>query len=221
MPLLSLRRSLALAVIAAVSLSLGHGDAQDKQPAAGPAPADKDYESLVKPLLAKHCLVCHGAQKPKGDLRLDQLASDFGRDADRRRWQEVLKRVKAGEMPPEGKPRPSDDEIKLLAGWIETRVKLAEAKRAAEGRVVLRRLNRTEYENTVRDLLGLDVALKELLPLDSSANGFDNVADALHTSSFLMEKYLEAADHALNIAITNGPQPQLIKKRYSLKDQHS
>ena len=94
-----------------------------------------------------------------------------------------------------------------------------DAPPTAHGRVVLRRLNRTEYENTVRDLLGIEVELKDLLPLDSSAEGFDNVGDALHISSFLMEKYLEAADKALNVAIANLPQPPLVNKRYSLKDE--
>ena len=89
---------------------------------------------------------------------------------------------------------------------------------ASHGRVVLRRLNRTEYQNTVRDLLGIDVDLKELLPLDSSAGGFDNVGEALHISSFLMDRYLDAADKALNVAIANLPQPPLVQKRYSLKD---
>lgn len=86
-------------------------------------------------------------------------------------------------------------------------------------RAVLRRLNRAEYQNTVRDLLGIDVDLKELLPLDSSAGGFDNVGEALHISSFLMDRYLDAADRALNVAIANLPQPPLVKKRYSLKDE--
>jgi hypothetical protein len=87
--------------------------------------------------------------------------------------------------------------------------------------VVLRRLNRIEYENTVRDLLGVEVDLKELLPADSSANGFDNVGEALHLSSFQMEKYLEAADKALDLAIANRPEPPpAVKKRYFMKDQH-
>ena len=90
----------------------------------------------------------------------------------------------------------------------------------AHGRTVLRRLNRIEYQNTVRDLLGIDVDFQEMLPADSSANGFDNIGEAMHVSSFLMEKYLEAADTALSLAIANGPQPPVIKKRYSLKDQH-
>lgn len=84
----------------------------------------------------------------------------------------------------------------------------------------MRRLNRVEYENTVRDLLGVKVALQDLLPPDSSLAGFDNVGEALHTSSFLMEKYLETAETALDVAIANGPQPKLIKQRYSLKETH-
>ncbi len=92
-------------------------------------------------------------------------------------------------------------------------------KAVVRQRAVLRRLNRTEYQNTVRDLLGVDVDLKELLPLDSSAGGFDNVGEALHISSFLLDRYLEAADKALNVAIANLPQPPLVKKRYSLKDE--
>jgi len=123
-------------------------------------------------------------------------------------------------MPPKSKPRPAEQEVRALSGWISGRVQAAEAARRAHGRVVLRRLNRVEYENTIRDLLGVNVELQELLPLDGSANGFDNVGEAMHVSSFLMDRYLEAAEKALNMAIANGPRPPLIKKRYSLKDQH-
>src|SRR5688572_5965278 len=88
--------------------------------------------------------------------------------------------------------------------WTGRIAAAEDAERAAEGRVVLRRLNRVEYENTVRDLLGIQTELKELLPLDTSADGFDNIGAALHTSSFLMDRYLEAADVALGMAIVNG-----------------
>src|SRR5207237_6855700 len=116
----------------------------------------------------------------------------------------VLKRVKAGEMPPKTKPRPPQKELLALSDWIGARAEAAvAARRAAEGRVVLRRLNRVEYENTVRDLLRVQADLKDQLPQDGSANGFDNAGAALHTSSFLMEKYLEAADTALTLAIAN------------------
>jgi mono/diheme cytochrome c family protein len=170
--------------------------------------------------LAKHCLECHGIEKPKGNLRLDRLSPDFADKASRDRWLTVLEQVQTGAMPPKGRPRPPEKDAQTLAHWINGRVAAALAARRAEGRVVLRRLNRVEYENTVRDLLGVTIDLQELLPQDSSSDGFDNVGAALHISSFLMEKYLEAADKALNVAIVNGPQPPVIKKRYFLKDQH-
>src|SRR5439155_6373085 len=129
--------------------------------------------------------------------------------------------VRAGEMPPKAKPRPPEQDVQALTDWIRGRAEAAEAaRRATQGRVVLRRLNRVEYENTVRDLLGVPVELKDMLPQDTPAHGFDNVGEALHVSSFLMEKYLEGAEKALNVAIANGPRPPLITKRYSLKETH-
>ncbi|MBI2478581.1 MAG: DUF1592 domain-containing protein [Planctomycetia bacterium] len=83
-----------------------------------------------------------------------------------------------------------------------------------------RRLNRFEYQNTIRDLLGVNVDFQELLPMDSSANGFDNGGEALHVSSFLLERYIDAANIALDLAIANRPQPAMIKQRYSLKQSH-
>ncbi|HVX60652.1 MAG TPA: DUF1587 domain-containing protein, partial [Pirellulales bacterium] len=133
----------------------------------------------------------------------------------------MLERAAAGEMPPAEKPRPGKEELQEFTAHLAERLRAAEAaERTAQGRVVLRRLNRTEYENTVRDLLGVHVKLKELLPLDSAADGFDNVGEALHVSSFLLERYLEAAETALDAAIANGPQPPLINKRYRLSDTH-
>ena len=171
----------------------------------------------LRTFLAKHCQECHSGAKPKGAFSLDKLAPDFDNAANRERWLAVRKRVQTGEMPPKAKPRPPVKDVQALAGWIDAR---AAAARLAHGRTVLRRLNRIEYQNTVRDLLGIDVDFQDMLPADSSANGFDNSGEALHVSSFLMEKYLEAADTALGLAIANGPQPPTIKKRYSLKDQH-
>src|SRR5205807_2120124 len=115
---------------------------------------------------------------------------------------------------------PEAKDVKALSGWVGERVAAAAARRAAEGRVVMRRLNRLEYENTIQDLLGIVVDLKEQLPQDGSANGFDNVGSALHTSSFLMEKYLEAADKALSLAIAGRPKPAVVTKRYSARDSH-
>jgi len=194
--------------------------AQFVGPVAGRVDAGQ-FDDRIRPLLVKYCQECHSGEKPKGDFLVDRLTGDFTNDANRERWQTVLEQFKSGAMPPENKPRPAEQEVESLTRWIDSEITAAAvARRAAQGRVVFRRLNRVEYENTVRDLLGIDVGLKELLPLDTSANGFDNIADALHTSSFLMERYFEAADTALNVAIANLPQPPAIKKRYSLKETH-
>jgi len=182
-------------------------------------PLDPQYQEKVRPFLSAHCQECHGSKKPKGDLDLTRLSTDFDRAAVREQWQHALKRLQAGEMPPKERNRPPADQIRAVVAWIKSKSEAAASKQLAEGRTVLRRLNRFEYENTVRDLLGIHVELQEMLPQDTSAYGFDNIGEALHTSSFLMEKYLEAADLALGKAIANGPKPAVVKKRFSLKDE--
>src|SRR5262249_50890010 len=153
-------------------------------------------------------------------FRVDQLSGDFADQASRERWLAVSKRIKAGEMPPKAKPRPPEKESRALAGWISARTEAAEsARRAVQGRAVLRRLNRVEYTNTVCDLLGIEVDLRRMLVPDGSMDGFDNVGAALHLSSFALERYLEAADAALNLAIANKPAPAKMRQRYSLKDE--
>src|SRR5689334_640725 len=184
----------------------------DAKSAADPAP----------PFFAQHCQDCHAGSKPKGDFRLESLSHDFADNANRKRWLSVLEQVKEGTMPPAEKPRPPAKEVEALIGWINERTGAAEAARsAAVGRVVMRRLNRAEYANTVRDLLGVDVELNDLLPEDISSSGFDNSAEALHVSSYLMDGYLEAADRVLDAAIADGPQPLTIKKRFDVKDEKS
>lgn len=180
------------------------------------------FEKHIRPTLVKHCYSCHSqsVDKPKGDFRIDTLTTNFNDNTSKDAWPLVLKQIKSGEMPPKTKSKPSETELKLVSEWINSGIKIAKEKRTSEGRTVLRRLNRIEYENTMRDLLGVTVELKELLPPDSSSNGFDNIGEALHTSTFLMDKYLEGAEKGLNLAIANLPQPPLIKKRYSLKDMH-
>lgn len=194
--------------------------ADDPQP--DPGHDATAFRDRVQPFVTKHCVECHRGDKPKGDLGLDRVANLFESASARKGWQAIRDRVTAGEMPPEERPRPTADEIKSLVDWIDAGVQDGvRRERAAQGRVVFRRLNRVEYQNTIRDLLGVSIDVKDLLPVDSAADGFDNVGDALHVSSFLMEKYLEAADTALNNAIANHPKPpNRISKRYSLKETH-
>jgi hypothetical protein len=181
-------------------------------------PADNPSEKF----LAEHCFACHSGEKPEGKLDLKGLALDFGEKAKRDRWQKVVEQLKSGAMPPKDNPRPPAKEIKGLIAWIDRRVAAAEAAhRGDQGRVVLRRLNRAEYRNTVRDLLHVDVDLNDLLPVDDSAGGFDNSAEALHVSSYLMDNYLAAADRVLDAAIASGPRPWQIDKRFDLKEEKS
>jgi hypothetical protein len=181
---------------------------------------DQLVQTHIHAFLAKHCLACHGTEKPQADLRLDRLSADLSDATARETWTAVVERLEAGEMPPKEKPRPSAHDIKQFLADIKPPLAIAIASdRARQGRTVLRRLNRVEYQNTIRDLLGIQLNLKDLLPQDGSANGFDNSGAALHTSSFLMEKYLDAADAALNVAIANFPQPPLVKKRLFCQNQ--
>jgi mono/diheme cytochrome c family protein len=169
------------------------------------------------PFLARHCLSCHRGEKAKGGFRADRLTADFADPANRERWRDAVERVRAGEMPPADRPRPDAAEAK---GFVEYVERTDAARRAVTGRVPLRRLNRIEYENTVRDLLGIELDLRELLPPDTSANGFDTNSGGQHVSSYLMDRYLDAADAALAAAISNSPKgPPVIGKRYSLKDE--
>ena len=162
--------------------------------AVGPAtrtaePDPKPSDEPARPFLAQHCQACHAGDKPKGNFRLDSLTQDFTDKANRERWLAVLEQVKSGTMPPKEKPRPPAKDVAALTDWIQRAGGRRPRPPGMPPRAgsSLRRLNRAEYENTVRDLLGVDVDLKDLLPPDTSTNGFDNSAEALHVSSFLME----------------------------------
>jgi hypothetical protein len=186
------------------------------------AAEDKAPAPPAGPLFEQHCQKCHSGEKAKGDFQLESLSPDFSDRKNRDRWLSVLEKLKSGEMPPKAKPRPPRDEVDALVGWIGEHASAAEAaRRATEGRVVLRRLNRAEYANTVRDLLGVEVDLADLLPPDTSTSGFDNSAETLHTSSYLMRSYLEAADRVLDAAIANKPPPFVLKKRFDIKKESS
>ena len=168
--------------------------------------------------IKEHCLRCHGPEKTKGDLRLDQLDTDFAKPSTFERWREVVARVQAGEMPPKKEPRPQPAQVQVFVRQLSARLDDAAAKHRAEGRVVLRRLNRVEYENTVRDLFAVNVAVKEMLPEDAIAQGFDNVGAALNISPVLMERYLEAADAVITAALLPVHKLESKTERFNLYD---
>jgi len=172
------------------------------------------------PFLENHCFDCHDSTEQKGKLRLDNLKFDPTDAANAKTWIQVLERVEANEMPPKKKDRPPEPERAAFIQSLARDLMPAEtARQKAEGRVVLRRLNRTEYQNTLHDLLGVDTDLKSLLPEDTTALGFDNIGEALHLSSVLMERYLEAADAALDEIFVKGPRPETKKWDVTLVPQ--
>ena len=174
--------------------------------------------SISQPFFKEYCLRCHGPEESKGDLRLDQLDADLSQPTTFDRWREVVSRVQDGEMPPITEPRPQPEQVADVLKRLSTRLDEASAKQRTEGRVVLRRLNRVEYENTVRDLFDVNVSVKEMLPEDTVSHGFDNVGASLNISPVLLERYLEAADAVINEAI--APVHQLTSKieRFDLYD---
>ena len=167
----------------------------------------------TKAFLQKHCFECHDADMQKGKLRLDTLAPDFNSTVIAEIWGKVFSQLEKHEMPPPKKPQPSDVERQAVLDWLGRELRVASAARQnAEGRVALRRLNRFEYQNTMHDLLGIGVNLMELLPEDGSAHGFDKVSSALTLSPVQVDKYLEAADVALDAAIGVGPAPKFFNE---------
>ena len=169
----------------------------------------------LRPFLEKHCYECHDADSKKGDLNLQGLSSDLADGNRVRLWTAVHDRLLHGEMPPKDADQPtagdSEQNRQLLAGF------LTEADRARR-EVVLRRLNRVEYENTVRDLFSIDVFVREMLPEDASSHGFDNIGASLSVSTEQMQAYLETADAVLNVVFGSAGNPKRIATKLNLRD---
>ena len=167
------------------------------------------FKKDVVPILAKYCFNCHGSEKQKGDLRMDQLDPDMVEGRDAETWHDALNQLNLGEMPPMKADQPTPAEHRILADWITGELKrAAEAKRFADGRVTMRRLTSYEYRNTLRDLLGVDRDFSRELPPDPlSPDGFLNNGATLEMSSTQVETYLAAARRAMELAIVEGGKP--------------
>ncbi len=154
----------------------------------------------------KNCVGCHNNALANGDVNLAKLTTPESFDESRETWEQVVAKIKMGEMPPPGFPKPPAADSKTVTTILET--EFARQDRSAKpdpGRITARRLNKTEYNNTIRDLLGVDIRPADDFPSDEAAFGFDNIADALSLSPVLLEKYLYAAERAVRAAIF-GPE---------------
>jgi hypothetical protein len=150
--------------------------------------------SQVESFLAKYCTACHGRTRPKGSLELSTVPGDAEVRSRRRVWERVREYVEGGIMPPEDRPQPTADESARLTAWIKAALERDNCGRPGNpGRVTIRRLNRAEYNNTIRDLVGVDYRPADDFPSDDVGYGFDNIGDVLSLPPLLMEKYLSAA----------------------------
>jgi hypothetical protein len=167
-----------------------------------------------------HCIECHGATKPKGDLRLDTLKWTPADSANVEVWQAIIDRLDAKEMPPEKRPQPADRDRNVIIKTIRSQV--ASAAEHCPKHVVLRRLNRAQFRNSLRDLLHIDVDVEdptEAFPADDQEDGFDNLGEVLQMSDFLLRQYLKVARSAVDRATFAGERPEA--QTYTLHDTKS
>ncbi len=184
----------------------------------GQAEALPDFEREVKPVLAKRCYGCHGAEKQKGKLRLDTMSTDLLKDPrSAERWHEVRALINLGEMPPEDEPKLTAEERRVILDWLNPTIERAVKSRQSKGgRVVVRRLNRSEYQNTLSDLLGVRLDYTRDFPPDGvSPDGMLNNGSSLQMSDIQLEFYIAAARAALDRIITTDEEPKVFRHRFT------
>ncbi|MBI3683140.1 MAG: DUF1592 domain-containing protein [Acidobacteria bacterium] len=163
---------------------------------------DAGFRRHVQPFLSRNCTFCHSAKAKVANLDLEKYKSASAVLADQDLWEKIARKVRTGEMPPQGRPKPDPAQIKPLLDWLDTEyARYDKSLKPDPGRVTTRRLNRAEYNNTIRDLTGLDLRPADAFPVDDSGYGFDNIGDVLSISPALMEKYLTAAEGITRAAI--------------------
>ena len=159
------------------------------------------FRKDIQPILTEHCYECHGEGMDKGNVAFDEFKSDDELLGKRDLWWAVLKNLRAGIMPPAKKPRPPEAEKRRLEDWIKYEAFGIDPKDPDPGRVTIRRLNRVEYRNTIRDLMGTDFKAADEFPPDDTGYGFDNIGDVLSVSPLLLEKYMKAAETIVAAAV--------------------
>lgn len=219
-PAILLTGTAGLALLAAAFLALGVPGSQGpgaaarvlattstvSQAVATPAPTPKPpdpFPKQVAPFLKVHCVSCHGPDTDNGGVRFDKYRSTADLLADRKVWEKTLQFLELGAMPPpDAKSQPDSRERRRVTAYLEKVLFAIDCEMVRDpGRVTIRRLNRAEYNNTIRDLLGVDFKPAEDFPSDDVGEGFDNIGDVLSISPLLIEKYLDAAESIASKAI--------------------
>jgi mono/diheme cytochrome c family protein len=213
---LAMKSILPTWLVAGLAVVIG-GPAQAQAPKT--AAGSSSYKAQVAPIVAKYCVGCHGAEKPKGGVNLAAFATEGSALKDLKTWERVLEAVRGGEMPPDDRPQPSGAEAASFTQYLESLLSKASCKTVQDpGRVTLRRLNREEYNNTIRDLVGVDFRPADDFPSDDVGYGFDNIGDVLTLPPLLMEKYLAAAESITEQAILADDQPRGPTRRFKAEE---
>jgi hypothetical protein len=160
-----------------------------------------DYEQQIKPILVQYCYDCHAGGEKNGNVAFDEMKTPEQLLGAPEVWSKALRHVRSGNMPPKDEPRPDEEQKKLLTAWIKYKALAIDPADPNPGRVTMRRLNRVEYRNTIRDLMGYDYRANEEFPADDTGYGFDNIGDVLTVSPLLLEKYLKASEAIVAAAL--------------------
>lgn len=167
------------------------------------------YKRDIEPVLENYCFRCHGDGASRGEFSMDEFADLSAHLGDREHWMAIWRNIRSQVMPPFDRPQLKADEVQTVLSWIEKEVFKLDPAQPDPGRVTIRRLNRTEYQNAVFDLLGVEYDTGEVFPPDDTGYGFDNIGDVLSISPLLMEKYITAADEVVDLALPKGAAAQV------------
>lgn len=174
---------------------------------AGPQ-AGEGFQTEVAPFMKKYCLPCHSGDTPSAGVSLSEYKTGADAVKARNLWDKVSQSVESKHMPPEGMPQPTQAERAKIINWVQSEMSKADCRVLEPGAVTMRRLNRAEYNNTVRDLFGVDLRPADEFPSDDVGYGFDNIGDVLSISPLLMEKYLDAA-RKVSRAVIASPEDRV------------
>jgi len=190
-----------LTAVVMAAFAAGIGAQQPAPPVSGRPPDTAPSQVEARALLDKYCVGCHSDRAKTGGLSLQSIdVAAVAQHAET--WEKVVRKLRVGLMPPIGMPRPDATTYDAFTAWVEQQIDRAAAAGGPDpGRPPIHRLNRTEYTNAVRDLLGLEIDARALLPPDDSGFGFDNNADVLAVSPALLDRYLVAAQSVSRLAV--------------------
>ncbi len=170
-----------------------------------PTSDSPNFSQSIRPFLQAHCIRCHGDDEPEGGLALDTYRESARIQSDYETWEKILRIVQERQMPPEDEPRPDEPELQSFCRAVQAELETFDCtSHRHAGRVTIRRLNRAEYNNTIRDLIGIDFRPAAEFPSDDVGNGFDNIGEVLSIPPILLEKYLAAAESIVEQAMQDA-----------------